>query len=99
MAALLPLGIVVVVIVALTLLWRRRGYGVGGDTIVRCRQGHLFTTLWVPGASLKSIRLGPMRFQRCPVGRHWTTVRPVRAADLTEEERRFAAEHRDLRIP
>jgi len=26
-----------------------RGYPIGGRLVVRCRQGHLFTTLWIPG--------------------------------------------------
>jgi hypothetical protein len=82
-----------------TLIGLRRGYGFGGNTIVRCRQGHLFTTIWVPGVSLKSVRLGWWRLQRCPVGGHWTIVAPVRAADLTEQEQRFAAEARDMRVP
>jgi hypothetical protein len=33
------------------------------------------------------------------VGRHWALVTPVRVDDLTDEERRQAAEHRDRRIP
>jgi hypothetical protein len=78
---------------------RRRGYGIGGNTLVRCRQGHLFTTIWIPGASLKAIRLGWWRIQRCPVGPHWSIVVPVRAADLTEDERHAADETRDVRIP
>jgi hypothetical protein len=78
---------------------RRRGSLFGADTVVRCRAGHLFTTLWIPGASLKAIRLGPWRVQRCPVGRHWSLVTPVRQEALDERERRTAAEHRDLRIP
>ena len=55
----------------------RRGYGVGGRVEVECRDGHRFTTLWIPGASLTSVRLGWWRFQRCPVGRHWSLVTPV----------------------
>jgi len=82
-----------------TVAARRRGYGVGGNVVVRCRRGHLFTTIWIPGASLKSVRLGWYRFQRCPVGGHWSLVKPVRESDLTEDERRGAAERRDLRIP
>ena len=77
---------------------RLRGYRVG-NVIVRCRQGHLFTTIWVPGASLKSLRLGFWRVQRCPVGRHWTVVTPVKEADLSEDERRSAHDVRDIRIP
>jgi hypothetical protein len=82
-----------------TLIGRRRGYGFGGNTIVRCRHGHLFTTIWIPGVSLKSVRLGWWRIQRCPVGRHWTVVTPVRSADLTDAQTRVAAEARDARIP
>jgi hypothetical protein len=78
--------------------WLRSGR-LGGHVVVRCRDGHLFTTLWIPAASVKSVRLGPWRLQRCPVGHHWTVVSPVNEANLTEEERRTAAEHRDIRLP
>jgi hypothetical protein len=78
---------------------RARGYRLGRNAIVRCRQGHLFTTIWIPGASIKSLRLGWWRFQRCPVGPHWTLVAPVRESDLTEQERREARAHRDVRLP
>jgi hypothetical protein len=93
------LVLVVVALAGGTLVARRLGYKVGGNTIVRCRQGHLFTTIWIPGASLKAIRLGWARLQRCPVGRHWTLVTPVRESDLTDEQRRTAEQHRDIRIP
>jgi hypothetical protein len=76
-----------------------RGYRIGGRLVVRCRQGHLFTTLWIPGASLKAIRLGWWRVQRCPVGRHWSVVVPVRESDLTEDERRMAREHETVWLP
>ena len=79
-------------------LWRR-GYGVGGNVIVRCHEGHLFTTIWIPGASLKSLRLGARRFQRCPVGHHWSLVKLVRESDLSGRERRTARAHKDIRIP
>lgn len=96
--------IIVVVTVAVlavgTVVARRRGYsGIGGNAIVRCSKGHLFTTIWVPGASFKSIRLGRSRFQHCPVGHHWALVTPVKDSDLTDDDRRLAAEHRDVRIP
>jgi len=78
---------------------RLRGYRMGRSVIVRCRDGHFFTTIWIPGVSLKAARLGWWRFQRCPVGRHWSIVTPVRDADLNEEERRSAAEHKDIAIP
>jgi hypothetical protein len=49
--------------------------------------GPLFRTTWVEGGSLKAVRLGPLlRFQYCPVGKHFALVRPVKDRDLTEEE-------------
>jgi hypothetical protein len=95
----LIVAIVVLAYATATIIARRRGYGVGGNATVRCRAGHLFTTLWVPGASVKAVRLGWFRFQWCPVGRHWTMVHPVRGADLTDDERERAAAIHDIRIP
>ena len=85
--------VVVVAVVVLNVAMRRAGYSIPGRTVVRCGRGHLFTTTWIEGGSLKAIRLGPRtRYQRCPVGRHWGIVHPVKPEDLTEEERRAAAE-------
>ena len=81
------------------LIARRLGYNLGTNTVVRCRQGHLFTTVWIPGVKLKELDLVVARLQYCPVGRHWSLVVPVRDTDLTEEERQFAREHHDIRIP
>jgi hypothetical protein len=78
---------------------RRRGYLFGVNTVVRCRSGHLFTTMWVPGATVKALRLGWWRFQRCPVGQHWTFVTPVNASELTESERVLAGQVHDVRLP
>jgi hypothetical protein len=78
---------------------RLRGYRVGGNLVVRCRRGHLFTTIWIPGASLKAIRLGWWRIQRCPVGQHWSIVTPVKESELSDEEKQLAGAHRDVRIP
>jgi hypothetical protein len=78
---------------------RRKTGRMAGTVIVRCRAGHLFTTIWIPGASLKSLRLGWWRFQRCPVGRHWTLVTPVRESELGEDERTAARQTRDARVP
>jgi hypothetical protein len=78
---------------------RRLGYGFGGKAPVRCRRGHLFTTLWIPGVNLKALDLGAARIQWCPVGGHWSLVTPLRTADLSADERRSAAAHHDLRIP
>jgi hypothetical protein len=79
-------------------LWLRTGR-LGGSVVVRCRAGHLSTTIWIPGGSLKSLRLGWWRVQRCPVGRHWSIVTPVRESELTEDERRMASAATDIRIP
>ena len=76
-----------------------RGYPVGGNIVVRCRRGHLFTTLWIPGVSVKAVRLGWWRIQRCPVGSHWSLVTPVRPLELTEDEQRLARGRKDVRLP
>jgi hypothetical protein len=75
------------------------GYPVGGSLIVRCRRGHLFTTLWIPGASVKALRLGWVRFQWCPVGHHWSLVVPVKDSELTNKEKQLARSRHDLRLP
>ena len=84
---------------AFTVAARRLGYELGPNTIVRCRRGHLFTTIWIPGVKLKAVDLGIARLQRCPVGNHWSLVTPVRERDLNDEERAAAHAHRDIRIP
>jgi hypothetical protein len=79
---------------------RERGYaGMGGDTIVRCSRGHLFTTKWIVGSSVKAVRLGSKRYQRCPVCQKWRIVVPVPDDELTDDDRRVAAEHHDTRLP
>ena len=92
-------GLVVGVYLVGMLVARRRGYNMGGNVVVRCRQGHLFTTIWVPGVSVKSIRLGWARVQRCPVGPHWSPVLPVKESSLSDEDLSSAHEHHDVRIP
>jgi hypothetical protein len=87
----------VVAIEALAL--RRRSGRLGGNVPVRCRAGHLYTTIWIPGGSLKALRFGWWRFQWCPVGRHWSIVTPVRESELDDEERLAAASAVDLRVP
>jgi hypothetical protein len=87
-----------VVAVEVAGLWRR-GYGVGGNVVVRCRAGHLFTTIWLPAVSLKSLRLGLWRFQYCPVGKHWSVVTLVKRAELSRRQLRGASQHKDIRIP
>src|SRR5690348_3939356 len=94
----LAIVIVGAIIVALVVP-RARGVPVGGEVMVRCRQGHLFTTLWVPLASIKAVRLGWARFQRCPVGSHWSLVMPVNPTTLTADEIAIAGQVHDVRVP
>lgn len=82
-----------------TVIAQRRGYKFGASVPVRCRDGHLFSTVWIPGVSVKSLRLGLWRVQWCPVGRHVTLVSLVKDADLTDAERALAAGHHDVLIP
>lgn len=80
-------------------LARTRGRGIGGRVVVRCRKGHLFTTIWTPGVSFKAVRLGWWRLQRCPVGKHWSLVSPVRESDLSEEQKQAAHSVEDIAVP
>lgn len=84
-AVLVAIGLLVV---ALNMAARRAGYAIPGRSAVRCTAGHLFLATWVIGGSLTTVRLGPLtRWGRCPVGRHWATMHPVKDVDLTAEER------------
>ena len=68
-------------------------------TIVRCSQGALYSTIWLPLGSLKAIRLGSTRVQRCPVHHKWERVSKVDPASLTSEELASAMATRDTSIP
>jgi hypothetical protein len=96
---IITISAIVVLCAEIVVLVRRRGYVLGANTVVRCRDGHLFTTLWIPGGSLKAVRLGWWRLQRCPVGKHWSLVTPVTVSTLSEVERQLASQRRDVRIP
>ncbi|MGA2469845.1 MAG: hypothetical protein ABSG64_04055 [Solirubrobacteraceae bacterium] len=69
------------------------------DTVVRCSDGHLFTTIWIPLVSVKAVRLYNKRYQRCPVGHHFSIVRRVDVDELDAAKRERAAAVRDIRIP
>ena len=85
------LVVVAVSVAVMNVAARRKGYSIPGKTVVRCSKGHLFTTTWIEGRSFTTVRLGPFtRYQRCPVGKHWSVVHPVKERDLTEEDRRVA---------
>lgn len=68
-------------------------------TVVRCSQGALYSTIWMPLVSLKAVRLGAKRLQRCPVHRRWEKVERVKVADLTDAQRTAALQVRDIAIP
>jgi hypothetical protein len=61
--------------------------------IVRCSQGGLFETKWIPLAPFKAVRLGGRRLQRCPVHHKWETIERVDPATLTEAHRTGAAQY------
>jgi hypothetical protein len=96
-AVILAVAVLAVVLTARAA--RRGGYPTGGKVVVRCRHGQLFTTIWVAGVSVKAVRLGARRIDRCRVCEHSTRVTRVTGADLTDHDRRVAASHRDSRIP
>jgi hypothetical protein len=51
---------------------------------------------------MRDVELGTYpawRFQRCPVGKHWSIVTPVKESELTEGEKRTAHKHKDVRLP
>ena len=95
----LVLMIVAVIAVRIGRISRAQGFRYGRDVIVRCREGHLFTTTWIPGVSFKAIRLGLVRMQYCPVGDHVTAVKVMRDEDLTPAQRLEASRHRDNGVP
>jgi hypothetical protein len=69
------LAVVVVLAVRALATWRAQSGG--AEVAVRCKDGHVFTTDWIPGVSFRAVRLGNVRYQYCPVGRHWTFVTRV----------------------
>jgi len=80
----IAIPIIIVVVIAKIVYSRVNGRpALGGKIEVRCSKGHTFKTTWSPLGSFTSIRLSGARFQRCPVGNHWTFVRPVNNSDLT----------------
>jgi hypothetical protein len=91
-------GVVVLVVALLSVLllnvvMRRKGYSIPGKTVVRCSKGHLFTTTWIEGGSLRAVKLGPTRrYQHCPVGKHWSVIRPVKDEDLSDADRQLVAQ-------
>jgi hypothetical protein len=93
-AGLLLLAVAIVAVPIASQWHGRAGY----ERIVRCRAGHLYTSTVVPGVSLKSVRLWNARLQWCPVGRHWSLVRPVDESSLTAAERDAARSVHDAHV-
>jgi hypothetical protein len=91
----LALVILAVVAVRVGRMSKAQGYRFGHDVIVRCRDGHLFMTTWIPMMSFKAIRVGLVRVQYCPVGDHVTVVRLMRDEELRPAERLEASRHHD----
>lgn len=59
--------------------------GIVGERILRCAQGHYFTS--GEGARLfDSVHLGSKRFMRCPVDGKWGIASNAHSTDLTEQE-------------
>lgn len=88
----MALPIIAAVVILRVVVSKARGRpALGGHIVVRCSQGNVFTTTWSPMGSLTSIRLGAARWQRCPVGNHWSLVKPVNDSELTDEDRRQLA--------
>jgi hypothetical protein len=69
------------------------------ETPVRCADDHVYTTIWIPFVSLKSVRMGGARYQRCPVYAHWSTVVRIDARTADPVELEAAALVHDIRIP
>jgi hypothetical protein len=69
------------------------------DTPVRCKKGHLYTTIWIPYASVKGVRLGWKRWQRCPVGKHWSVTTRLDPATASPDDLAEAAKTHDWRLP
>jgi hypothetical protein len=93
------LGLLTAAFAAFTVAGRLLGYGFGINTIVRCRSGHLFTTIWLPGVNLKALDLVVARVQYCPVGRHWTLVTPFRTVAFSAHRHRRPRARRDIPLP
>jgi hypothetical protein len=92
------LGLAVLVVIGALVAPRFRRVREALEAIVRCSQGHLYTTLWMPLGSLKAVRLEGRRYQRCPVGGHWSWVTRVDPAALSPDEIREARSHRDAAV-
>jgi hypothetical protein len=67
--------------------------------IVRCSQGHVYSSIWIPWASLKAVRLGRRRLQWGPVGGHFAMTQRVDPETLAADDRAAAESVRDAPLP
>jgi hypothetical protein len=82
----IAIPIIIVVIIAKIVYSKANGRpAVVGKLEVRCGKGHTFKTSWSSLGSFTAIRLGGSRFQHCPVGNHWSLVKPVSSSTLNNE--------------
>jgi hypothetical protein len=99
MSTVLPLIIIVVAALLAfavgAMVASRKGFKRDGEVVARCRQGHLFTTVWVGRFSWRQLDLGFAKIQRCPVDGRLTVVRPADVSALTPEQKRAAKRVRD----
>jgi hypothetical protein len=89
----------VLLVIVPVLYVTNKGKSRGQDVVVRCRAGHLYTTIWIPAMSLKAVRWVNKRYQRCPVGKHWSWTERVAKSELTPEVIAEAGKFHDIRIP
>lgn len=68
-------------------------------TIVRCSEGGLYSTIWWKWGSLKAVRLGPLRVQRCPIHHRWEKPRRANIDELTATELAAARSVVDTALP
>ena len=66
--------------------------GVVGDRILRCAQGHLFTSSET-ARLFDSVHLGSKRLMRCPVDGKWGLASNADSRDLGESELLQARNH------
>jgi hypothetical protein len=64
-----------------------------GNRILRCSDGHLFTSS-EGGRLFLSLHFGPKRLMRCPVDHKWRMMENVNSEKLTEAELQEAGQHK-----
>ncbi|WP_051939476.1 hypothetical protein [Phaeacidiphilus oryzae] len=67
--------------------------------VMRCPDGHLFETPFLPMVSLKAVRTPGGRYQRCPVDGRWRLMDLQITSELSPEQRAEARRHRTTPIP